>query len=92
MVTPAMYIVGLVFNLIFLVLSVFGYIFINNKTGKKWSFILFFACAWLVSALSYIMLICGIHAEEAIITGIRVITYVLFLATIVSLIVELVKK
>ena len=50
MVTPAMYIVGLVFNLIFLVLSVFGYIFINNKTGKKWSFILFFACAWLVSA------------------------------------------
>jgi hypothetical protein len=92
MAVPAMDYVGLVFNVVLLALSVFGYIYISNKAGKRWSFILFFACAWLVSALSYILLICGIDAASAMVTGIRILLYILFVAATVSLIVELVKK
>jgi hypothetical protein len=88
---PAMYIVGLAFNVVFLALCLFGYFFLNKKTSQKWNFIAIFACAWLVSALSYALLILGMHPDETYITFIRLVSYVLFLATIVSLIIELVK-
>ena len=88
---PAMYYVGLGFNLLFLLISIGGYFYIMNKTGKKWSFILLFASAWTVSGLSYIFLINGVSSGEWYITLLRVITYILFLAMLLVLIRDLVK-
>ena len=88
---PAMYIVGLLFNLVFAVLCLFGYFFINSRTSRKWNFIIIFLCAWLVSALSYILLIYGMHAEALVITVVRLVSYLLFLAMVAVMIVELLK-
>jgi hypothetical protein len=86
---PAMYIVGLVSNVVFLSLCLFGYFYLGSKNKRKWNFIIIFACAWLVSALSYVLLIIGISANDLFITSIRIISYVLFLLTIIVLILEL---
>jgi hypothetical protein len=86
---PAMYFVGCGFNWLFVLLSIGGYLYILNKTGKKWSFILIFAAAWMVSGLSYIFLVSAVSSGEWYITLLRVIAYILFLTTLLALIVEL---
>lgn len=86
---PVMFYVGLVDNLIFVILSIWGYFYIYRKTGKKWNFIPIFAAAWLASAISYILLISGVSADIWYITFIRIVSYVLFLATIIVMIIEL---
>ena len=83
--------IGCGFNWIFVLLCLGGYFYILSKTGKKWVFMLIFAAAWFVSAISYIYLIAGVAAGEWYITLLRTITYVLFLATILTAIAELVK-
>ena len=92
MSVPAMYYVGCGFNWLFVLLCLIGYFHISTKTGKKWSFILIFAAAWLVSGVSYIFLISGVSSGEWLITLLRVITYILFLTTISTIIVELKKS
>jgi hypothetical protein len=86
---PAMYYVGLIANVIFLALSIFSYFYISRKTGVKYLFLIIFAVGWLFSALSYVFLVAGSSADIWYITVIRVVFYVTFLATIVSLIFEL---
>jgi hypothetical protein len=86
-----MYFVGGVFNLVFLTLSIIGYYYIARKTGNKFTFWLLFASAWLVSCISYIFLIFGIPSGVWYITLIRIVTYLLFLATIISMFLELVR-
>lgn len=86
-----MYFVGGVFNLVFLILSITGYYYIARKTGNKFTFWLLFASAWLVSCISYILLIFGIPSDAWYITSIRIVTYLLFLATIISMFLELVR-
>jgi hypothetical protein len=89
---PAMYYIGCGFNWLFVLVSVGGYFYIMKKTGHKWIFTLLFAAAWAVSGLSYIFLINGTSSDEWHITLLRVVTYVLFLAMLLSLIIELVKS
>ena len=84
-----MYLVGGVFNLAFLILSIIGYFYVARKTGKKFIFWLLFASAWLVSCISYIFLIFGTHSDVWYITLVRIVTYLLFLATIISMFLEL---
>ena len=86
---PTMYYAGLVSNLLFLVLLIFGFIYIFRKTGRKYLFLILFAAAWFVSALSYIFLIASASTDVWYLTIIRIISYILFLVTIASLIVEL---
>ncbi len=86
---PAMYIVGLAANIIFLVLNIFGYFYIAGKTGYRHIFLIFFAAAWLLSAISYIFLISGVSSEEWYITLSRILSYVFFLATMISIMIEL---
>ena len=86
---PVMYYVGLISNLVFLFLAIYGYFYILRKTKEKYLFLIFFAAAWLFSGLSYILLISGASANEWYITLIRIINYVFFLATMLSLIFEL---
>jgi len=86
---PAMYYVGLISNLIFLLLGIFGYVYILRKTGEKYLFIILFTTAWLLSSISYVLLISGASADQWYITAVRIVSYVFFLATIVSLIIEL---
>ena len=86
---PIMYYVGLISNLIFLVLAIFGYFYISRKTMRRYLFLIPFASAWLFSGLSYIFLISGTTADQWYITLLRILTYLLFLCSIVSLIVEL---
>ena len=88
---PAMYFVGCGFNWLFVLLSVGGYFYILDKTGKKWGFILIFAAAWMVSGLSYIFLINGVSSGEWYITLLRVISYILFFTMLFTLILELLK-
>lgn len=88
---PAMNYIGCGFNWLFVLLCVGGYFYILSKTGKKWAFMLIFASAWFISAISYILLITGMAAGEWPITLLRTITYVLFLATISTAIAELLK-
>lgn len=91
MAIPAMYYVGLGFNWLFVLLTIVGYFYILNKTGKKWAFILIFATTWIVMGISYIFLVSGATSDEWYITLIRVIGYILFLSTILTAIVELTK-
>ena len=84
-----MYFVGGAFNLVFFILSVVGYFYIARKTGKRFIFWLPFAGAWLVSFISYLLLIFGTPSDMWYITFIRVVTYILFLSTITSMFVEL---
>ena len=86
---PTMYYVGCGFNWLLLILSLGAYFYIGRKTGKKLAFLPILAAAWMTSAISYLLLIGGASAEEWYITLIRVITYVLFLSTLVTLAVEL---
>jgi hypothetical protein len=86
-----MYIVGAAFNLVFLILSIAGYFYIARRTGNKFIFWLLFAAAWFFSFLSYIFLLTGTPSDMWYITLIRIITYIFFLATIISLFVELIK-
>ena len=86
-----MYIVGGAFNLVFLVLSIVGYFYIARKTSNKFIFWLLFAGAWLVSCISYILLISGVHSEVWYMTVIRVVLYLLFLGAIISMFLELVR-
>jgi len=86
---PSMYYVGLISNIIFLFLGIFGYIYILRKTGVKYLFLILFAIAWLLSGLSYVFLISGASVNQWYITFIRIISYIFFLATILSVIVEL---
>ena len=89
---PMMYYVGLISNLIFLLLNLFGYIYIHRKTGRTFSFILLFAAAWLLSAVSYIFLVAGVSNNEWFITALRIAGYAFFLGTAISLIFELSTK
>lgn len=89
---PAMNYIGCGFNWLFVLLCLGGYFYILSKTGKKWVFMIIFAAAWFVSAISYIYLIVGVAAGEWYITLLRTITYVLFLATILTAIAELLKS
>ncbi len=86
---PAMNYIGCGFNWLFVLLCLGGYFCVLSKTGKKWIFMLIFAAAWFVSGISYIYLIIGVAAGEWYITLMRTVTYVLFLATILTAIVEL---
>lgn len=86
-----MYFVGAVFNLVFLILSIIGYCYIARKTGNRFIFWLLFAGAWLVSCISYIFLIYGTHSDVWYMTLIRIIAYLLFLTTIISMFLELVR-
>jgi hypothetical protein len=86
---PAMYIVGLTANLIFLVLTIFSYFYLINKTGYRHMFLIFFTVAWILSALSSVYLISGINSDEWYITLCRIISYLFFLATVISVTVEL---
>lgn len=86
---PAMYYVGLISNLVFLALSIFAYFYISGKTGSKYLFLIIFVVGWLFSALSYVFLIAGASADIWYITLIRIVFYITFLATIISLIIEL---
>jgi len=88
---PAMYYVGCGFNWLFVLLSVGGYFYILSKTNNKWAFILTFAAAWILSGLSYILLINGVSSSEWYITLLRVIAYIFFLATLLTLTIELVR-
>lgn len=85
----SMYLVGGIFNVVFLILSIIGYFYVARKTAKKFIFWLLFASAWLVSCISYILLIFGTPADIWYITFIRIVTYLLFLATIISMFIEL---
>jgi hypothetical protein len=89
MSVPAMNYIGFSFNCLFVLLCLGGYFCVLSKTGKKWTFLLIFASAWFVSAISYIFLIAGVAAGEWYITMLRTILYVLFLATILTAIAEL---
>jgi len=91
MSVPAMYYVGCGFNWLFVILSIGGYFYILSKTGKKLVFLLIFATAWIAFGVSYILLIGGASAGEWYITLIRIIGYILLLATILSSIMELAK-
>ena len=86
---PMMYYVGCGSNWLFFILSLGTYFYIGRKTGKKLAFLPIFAAAWVTSAISYLLLIGGASAGEWYITLIRVITYVLFLSTLLTLIMEL---
>ena len=86
---PVMYYVGLISNLVFLFLAIYGYFYILRKTKEKYLFLIFFAAAWLFSGLSYILLISGASANQWYITLIRIVTYLFFLGTMMSVIVEL---
>ena len=88
---PAMNYIGCGFNWLFVLLCLGGYFYILSKTGKKWVFLLIFASAWFVSAISYIFLIIGVAADEWYITLLRTITYLLFFTTILTAIAELKK-
>ena len=83
--------IGLGFNCLFLLLCLVGYFYVLSKTGKKWIFLLLFASAWFVSAISYICLISGIAATASSITLLRTINYLLHTATILTAIAELAK-
>ena len=89
MVVPTMYYVGLVSDIIFTLLGIFGYVYILRKTGTKYLFIILFTIAWLISTISYILLVSGASADESSVTVLRIIGYVFFLGTMVSLVVEL---
>ena len=91
MSVPAMYYVGCGFDWFFMLLTIGGYFYILSKTGKKWVFMLIFAAEWMVMGLSYVFLISGVSSGEWYITLIRTIGYVLFLAMILTAIVELTK-
>jgi len=91
MSVPAMYYVGCGFDWFFMLLTIGGYFYILRKTGKKWAFMLIFAAEWMVMGISYVFLINGVSSDEWYITLIRTIGYVLFLAMILTAIVELTK-
>jgi len=84
-----MYFVGGIANLVFFVLSIVGYFYIASKTGNKFVFWLLFAGGWLVSCISYILLILGSPSDVWYMTSIRIVTYLFFLATIISMFSEL---
>ncbi len=86
---PVMYYVGLISNVIFLILAIFAYIYINRKATGRYLFLILFAFAWLFSGLSYVFLISGASANQWFMTVIRIISYIFFLATVLTLIVEL---
>lgn len=83
--------IGLGFNCLFVLLCLGGYFYLLSKTGKKWVFLLLFASAWFVSAISYIFLISGTAAGDWSITSLRTLNYLLFTATILTAIAELTK-
>jgi hypothetical protein len=87
-----MYVVGAISNLVFLILSLIGYFYIARRTGNKLAFWLIFASAWLVSFISYISLMFGAPSDVWYITSLRIVTYLLFLATIISMFLELKRK
>ena len=89
---PASIYIGLGFNWFFVLLTLGGYFYILRNTGKKWVFMLIFAAMWIVMGISYVFLVNGISSGEWYITLVRTIGYVLFLATILTAIVELVKS
>jgi len=86
-----MYFVGGAFNLVFLVLSIIGYYYIVRKNGSRLALWWYFGAAWLLSLVSYIFLIFGTPSDALIITIIRVLTYLFFLAAIISMFVEIAK-
>jgi hypothetical protein len=88
---PAMYYVGLGFNCFLLLLSLGGYYYVSRKTGKKWDFLAIFAGAWAISAVSYVFLIYGAASGAWYITLLRVLTYLVFVATLLAFISESVR-
>jgi len=84
-----MYFIGGAFNLAFFILSIIGYFYIARRTGNKFIFWLLLASAWLVSFISYIFLIFGSPSDVWYMTLIRTVTYLLFLATIINMFLEL---
>ena len=91
MSVPTMYYLGCGFTWFFMLLTIGGYLYILRKTGKKWLFMFIFAVQWMVMGLSYVLLISGVSSGEWYITLIRTVGYLLFLAMILTAIVELTK-
>lgn len=89
---PAMYYVGCAFNWFFVLLCLGGYFYTLSKTGKRWVFWPIFAASWAVFGTSYLVLIIGdVSSGEWYITLMRTVGYVLFTATLFTLIAELTK-
>jgi hypothetical protein len=91
MSVPAMYYVGCGFDWLLMLLTLGGYFYILRQTGRKWVFMLIFTAEWAVMGLSYVFLITGTPAGEWYITLIRIVGYLLFVATVLTAIAELVK-
>lgn len=85
---PVMDYVGCSFDWLFVLLCLGGYFYVLSKTGRKWVSLLLFAAAWVVMGISYIFLINGVAAGEWYITLIRIVGYVLFLAMILTMLIE----
>ena len=89
---PAIDYIGGTFSWLFVAMLLVGFFYVKSKTGKSWIFLLLFASAWTVMGVSYIFLMTGTPASAAIITGIRSFGYVIYLATILTMLVELEKS
>jgi len=74
-----------------MLLSIGAYFYIRARTDRKWNFLLVFASAWVVSALSYLFLISGVSSGVWYITLMRIVAYVLFVVMLVSAVLELAK-
>jgi len=86
---PVMDYVGCSFDWLFVLLCLGGYFYVLTKTDKKWLSLLLFAAAWFVMGVSYICLISGVAAGEWYITLIRIVGYGLFLAMILTMLIEM---
>ena len=89
---PLMYYVGLISNLVFLFLTAYGFFYINQRNGVRYPFLIYFALAWLCSGLSYVLLISGVATDDGYVTALRIVSYVFFLGTILSMIFVLLRS
>jgi len=83
---PVMYFVNCGFAWCLMLLCIAGYFYILRKTGKKWAFWPIFAGAWLMYGVSHSLILSGVSASEWYMTLLRVLGYLLVVASLFSLI------
>lgn len=88
---PVMYFVNCGFAWCLMLLCIAGYFYILRKTGKKWAFWPVFAAAWTMYGVSHSLVLSGVSASEWYMTLLRVLGYVLVLAALCTLIVDMKK-
>jgi hypothetical protein len=90
--TPAIYFVNVGFTWFLVLLSIWGYVAVLRNARQKWSFWLIFGLGWVFLGTAHLFTLGGTSADEWYMLTLRVIGYVVLVASVINLMMHIVNR